>query len=303
MQRPLAGFDPSAALPAPAPPPAAPADLPPKEDHPADVAPPEPWLQHARFDSTWLPPAGGARGFGINDQEASATFALPTAEGWAPVLFTPNLAARFWSGPRSDAVVGHPDLPAQVYDVSLDVGWRPRLARWLFADLGVTPGLYGDFRFIDSHTFRPRGQAVGIVAFSPEVQLVAGVLYINRLHAKILPAGGIMWCPNEGTRYELLFPQPKGAWRLLTTGATQWWGYVAGEFGGGTWTVERTGGRQDVVDYRDLRLLLGMEWVNPSGVKAHLEIGYAWQRELRFLSATPEFAPDPTLLLRAGVGF
>ncbi len=197
----------------------------------------------------------------------------------------------------------HPEAPAHVYDASLDVGWRPRLARWLFADLGVTPGLYGDFRRIDSHTFRPRGRAIAIVAFSPQLQVAAGVLYINRLHPKIMPAGGIIWSPNEDTRYELLFPQPKGTWRLLTTGTTQWWGYLAGEFGGGTWSVVRADGRPDVVDYRDLRLLAGMEWRTPTGFKAHVEVGYAFQRELRFISATPEFAPDHTVLLRAGVGF
>src|SRR5207253_10843380 len=135
--------EPSASVPPLTPPLAAP----PREDREAaaEAPAPEPWLRQARFDSTWLPPAGGARGFGINDQELSATFALPTVAGWAPVLFTPGFATRLWSGPRSGAVVGHPDLPAQVYDVNLDVGWRPRLARWLFADLGVTPGLYGDF--------------------------------------------------------------------------------------------------------------------------------------------------------------
>jgi hypothetical protein len=307
-QTPLAGFEPSSPLapftPAPTGPQSgAAAALPPGEGLGAEAAPPESWLRQARFDSTWLPPAGGARGFGINDQELSATFALPTVPGWAPVLLTPGFAARQWAGPRSDALPGRPDLPAQVYDLNLDVGWRPRLAQWLFADLGVTPGLYGDFHEINSHTFRPRGRAVGIVAFSPEVQLAAGVLYINRLHAKIMPAGGVIWRPNDDTRYELLFPQPKGAWRLMTTGSTQWWGYVAGEFGGGTWSVERAGGRPDVVDYRDLRLLLGVEWLNPGGYKAHLEIGYAFQRELRFLSATPEFAPEHTVLLRAGVGF
>ncbi len=307
-QMPLAGFEPSSPLAPYTPPPAGPAataptTLPPGADHAPEATPPEPWLRQFRFDSTWLPPAGGSRGFGINDQELSATFALPTADGWAPVLFTPGFAARQWSGPRSDAVVGHPDLPPQVYDLNLDIGWRPRLAKWLFADLGVTPGLYGDFHEINSHTFRPRGRGVAIVAFSPDVQVAAGVLYINRLHAKIMPAGGVIWRPDPDTRYELLFPQPKAAWRLVTTGFTQWWGYVAGEFGGGAWTVERAGGRPDVVDYRDLRLLLGMEWLRASGYKAHLEVGYAFQRELRFISATPEFAPEHTVLLRAGVGF
>jgi hypothetical protein len=223
-------------------------------------------------------------------------------EGWAPLLITPDFATRFWQGPRSDALPGRPDLPGHVYDVSLDLGWRPRLAPWLFADLGVTPGLYGDFHRITAETFRPRGRALGIVAFSPQLQVVAGLLYINRLHAKVLPAGGVIWQPDEGKRYELLFPQPKGAWRFATVGATQWWAYVMGEFGGGTWTVERANG-EDLVDYTDLRVLLGVEWLNPNGLKGRVEAGCSFHRTIRFSSATPEFTPERTLLLRAGIGF
>jgi hypothetical protein len=255
-----------------------------------------------RFDATWLP-GGGAQGFAVNDLELSATFALPAVEGWEPLLLTPGLAARFWAGPDSAAFPGRPDLPPQVYDVALDLGWRPRLAPWLFADVGVTPGLYSDLREVDSDSFRLRGRALAVVALSRQWQFVGGVLYVNRLETKILPAGGVIWSPNEDTRCELLFPQPKVARRLITLGLTQWWGYVLGEFGGGTWTVERADGGADVADYRDLRLIVGLEWVSGTGIKSRLEAGYVFQREVSFGSATPDFRPDSAVMIRAGIGF
>jgi hypothetical protein len=255
-----------------------------------------------RCDYTWLA-GGGSRGLGVNDLELSGTLAMPVRATWAPLLITPGIATHFWAGPNSGAFAGKPDLPGQVYDASLDLGWRPQFARWLFADLGITPGLFGDFHQLIAETFRVRGRALGIVAFSPEWQLVAGVLYVSRLHTQILPAGGVIWNPNEDVRCELLFPQPKIAHRLGALGLTQWWGYLMGEFGGGTWTVERANGVMDLTDYRDLRLIVGLEWISLTGLKGRLETGYVFNRALQFTSATPELKPDNTIMLRVGIKF
>ncbi len=271
-----------------------------KPEDPAPLAPG--LLRQVRFDATWIP-RGGAHGFGINDLELSTTFALPLVGGWEPLLLTPAFAARLWDGLDSTAFPGRPDLPAQVYDVSLDIGWRQRLARWLFADVGLTPGLYSDFHDLTTESFRLRGRAVGIVAFSPQWQLTAGVLYVNRLHTKVLPTGGVIWRPDDGTRFEVLFPQPKISRKLTTTGTTQWWGYVMGEFGGGSWTVERASGAEDLADYRDLRLLLGMEWVGQGGLKSRLELGYVFQREISHRSPSLESRPASAVLIRGGISF
>ena len=50
------------------------------------------------------------------------------------------------------------------------------------------------------------------------------------------------------------------------------WGFVEGEYGGNTWTIERTqlGGFGDVVDYNDLRLSLGAEWIGSNLRRAEL---------------------------------
>lgn len=263
-----------------------------------EPAPPGIHCQSVRFDSTWLPKLG-ASGLGVHEFELSTAVALPFADNMAPLVVTPATAARLWQGPS----IAGADLPPAVYDLSLDLGWRPRLAEWLFADLGVTPGLYTDFDEVNSSSFRVRGRGLAIIAFSPQFQLVAGVLYTNRLEVKLLPAGGILWSPNDDTKLQLVFPQPKVAHRLGRHGAADWWAYVTGEFGGGTWTIARAGGGADTVDSTDLRLLGGVECALDQQWTGRLEVGYVFARKLNYRSATPDFEPTDTLVLRAGITF
>jgi hypothetical protein len=266
-----------------------------RQDSPAA----RPLLQRLKFDYTWLPGAG-ENGLQINDFELSAAAAVPLREGWAPLLVTPDVAAHFWQGPRSGAA---PDLPPSLYDASVEFAWRPRLAPWLFADLAVTPGVYGDFKEWTSDTFQLRGRGLAIVAFSPQLQVVGGALYVNRNKTKILPAGGVIWNPDEDTKLNVVFPQPKLARRLATFGDAQWWGYLAGEFGGGRWAVERADGSADSVDYTDARAILGVEWLVPQGPAGHVEVGYVFARRVNFTSDTPDYKPGATLMLRAGFSF
>jgi hypothetical protein len=260
------------------------------------------FLEQARFDYTWLP-GGGRGGFGTHDFELSGTVPVVLYSGWAQLRLTPGVAVHEWQGPESAPGLGRADLPAHVFDATLDLGWRPHPARWLFLDLGITPGIYGDLAESNASLFRLRGRALGIVALSPEWQFVGGVLYVNRNHTKVLPAGGIIWNPSADTRCELLFPQPKVSRWLATFGGFQWWGYVAGEFGGGSWAIERARGVPDSVDYNDVRLLLGLEWIGPHDMRGRVEAGYVFDRELRFVSPTPDLRVEDTFLLRVGLTY
>jgi hypothetical protein len=100
-----------------------------------------------------------------------------------------------------------------------------------------------------------------------------------------------------------LFPNPKISQRLTTIRNTDIWGYVAGEYGGGKWTVARANGAGDVVEYNDLRALLGLEWFNLSGARGHFEVGYVFDRHIIYRSGTPTAKPSDTVLLRAGLTF
>jgi hypothetical protein len=255
-----------------------------------------------RLCDTWL--AGGDnRGLGINDVEASVSIPVGFADSWAPLLLTPGAAWHAWQGPNSLAFPGQPDLPGSTYDVYLDLGWQPQLARWLFADLGVTPGLYSDFQQVSWQSFRPHARALGIVAFSPDLQIVAGVLYVNRIHTQILPAGGVLWNPCQDVRCELVFPQPKIAYRLTALGLPAWSVYLMDEFGGDTWTIQRADGAADLADYRDQRLIAGVQWDAPSGITSRFEFGYVFNRFLQYTSATPGIKPDDTVMVRAGISY
>jgi hypothetical protein len=234
----------------------------------------------------------------ITDVESSTTLGIPLVDGWAPLLLTPNAAAHFWKAPTAS---GTPDLPSTLYDLNVEIGWRPRLARWLFADLAVTPGIYTDFKDVSGDSFLMRGRGLAIVAFSPKLQLALGGLYVNRNKTKFLPAGGLIWNPSDDTRCFVVFPQPKISHRLTTLGNISLWGYVAGEFGGGRWLAERASGAIDSIDYTDLRVNLGLEAVLACGWKGHLEAGYVFGRRVNFASDTPDVKLPDTVLLRAGL--
>jgi hypothetical protein len=269
--------------------------IPEKYPEPAcPTAPPDSFLRDTKLDATWLPNLG-RHGLGMNDLE----FATTIEWDWllAPIRITPYAAARFWMAPEADARIVH------LYDLNVELAWRPRLAEWFFLDLAVTPGLYTDFKHVAADSFMMRGRVVPIVAFSEKLQLAAGAMYVNRNRTKVLPAGGVIWTPSGDTRYFLFFPQPKISHRLLTVGQTQLWGYLAGEFGGGRWEVEVAPGTNESLDYTDWRVLLGMEAVQAERLRGHIELGYVFNRRINLASFPNDAYPASTLMLRAGVRY
>jgi hypothetical protein len=100
-----------------------------------------------------------------------------------------------------------------------------------------------------------------------------------------------------------VFPKPRAAWRYGCEGEYSTWWYVAGEFGGGSWAVERVGGAPDLVTYSDWRVSIGQEIKRGKDSIAWLELGYIFERELEYKSGTPDFEPGNTIMFRAGVGY
>ncbi len=278
----------------------APPMIPDRDTYPAAPAPAAApaWrlFQESRFDATWLP-ASGTHGLGITDVELGTTLNVPLAEGWAPLTIAPYAAAHSWSRPAAA-----PTLPPSLYDLSVEFGWRPRLATWLFADVAVTPGLYTDFRDVGADAFQMRGRGLAIVAFSPQFQVAAGAMYVNRNRTKVLPAGGVIWNPSDETRCFLVFPQPKVSHCFRTVGVFELWGYLSGEFGGGRWQVDRAG-TPESLDYTDLRVILGLESVHATGLRGRVEVGYVFSRRVNVANAGPDYNPADTIMLRAGLRY
>lgn len=260
------------------------------------------WIKEGSATITYLA-GGGDNGFGIIDLETSLTMQFPFDPCLAPLTVKPFLGIHFWDQPTVGPLNFSLGLPDRVYDIYVDFGWAPRVADWFYLDMGLTPGLYTDFDNSRSDQFRFRGRLVGIFATSEALQFVAGIAYINRNETKWLPVVGVVWNPTSETKVQLVFPQPRISHRIWNNHASEGWVYVAGEFGGGTWAVNRYGYLDDSVDYNDWRLNLGLELKHCSGIRGFFEVGYVFNRELLFETYGGKVDVNDTIMLRAGLVF
>jgi hypothetical protein len=178
--------------------------------------------QDIRFDYHWFL-GHGERELGINDLDFSATFAIPFLKNPnTPLLVTPGFGLQLWEGPvsvLSTPVPNDPsaaDLPAKTYGGYIDAAWKPMISQTIGGDLSARIGLYSDFTTTTTKSIRLTGAAYGVLSYSPSFQIKAGIMYINRLQIKILPAGGIIWKPTPDFECQILFPNPKirKKWRI-----------------------------------------------------------------------------------------
>ena len=208
--------------------------------------------------ASWLPRGGaGGDGFEFDSLELKTVLGLPCPTRAFPLLITPGFAVHFLNGPNSVA------LPPEVYDAYTEFRWLGHLTpRWGF-DVAVTPGVASDFRQDSGHAVRITGH--GIAAWTltpvpapptvPTLMLVLGADYLDRTDVPLLPVAGLVWTPNDDTKFELVFPQPKISRRVYWSGISkedvQDWVYLGGELGGGTWAIRRADGQNDLLNYRD----------------------------------------------------
>ena len=265
------------------------------------------FLQQISFEHTWIYGESSLDELSINRSELSATFGIPVFYNPnTPLLITPGFAFNWLDGPVS----GTADLPPRVYDAYLDGAWHPQLTDWLRADLGLRTGVWTDFEEVNSDSIRILGRGLGALAFSPQLDLLVGVWYLDRNRVKLLPAGGIHWRPSTEWDAYLVFPNPKIRKRSINVGSSQWWVYVAGEYGGGRWTIQRdpagaAAGAGDDIDYNDIRVYFGFEWETQTQARGHVEVGYVFDRELLYdkTMLPAKLSLDDSLMIRAGVSF
>lgn len=256
-------------------------------------------FQKLLFSWTWGP-ALSEGDFGFTDLNLSTVWGFPFPTVESPLLVTPSFGVSYLEGPEAR------DLPARLYSTGLDFRWIRPINERLMMDLGVGVGYYSDFEIDSGDALRITGRGLGIYQWSPETTVVLGVVYLDRNDVSILPAAGMIWKPTDDWALELIFPQPKLARRVYHCGTDrglEYWAYLAAEFGGGQWAIASAGGEPELITLRDYRLLLGVESKLPGGLGTRLELGYIFGREIEFASATPDYKPDDTVLLRVGASY
>jgi hypothetical protein len=254
-------------------------------------------FQRLIFTDAFIPP-GSAYGVDIVELDLRAILALPIPSRKAPLLITPGFGVSILEGPTQ------PDLPPVLYSAYTQFRWMCRWNPTLATDIAITPGAYSDFEQSTDEAIRLPGHGAVLWTWSPEWQALLGCAHLDRLENNILPIGGLIWTPNEDVKYEMVFPKPKLAhrirWRKACTEEVQDWAYLSGEFGGSAWAIQRADGSNDVVDYRDWRLVLGIER-QLDGRRDHwFELGYLFSRRYLYQSSGLEHEPDDTIMLRWG---
>lgn len=244
---------------------------------------------------SWLAP-GGAKELGYFQWELKSVWGAPLPDLSKPLILTPGVVVYFLDGPE---VV---DLPPRLYEAYVQLRWLPQLAERWKLDVGIMPGLYGDFAFVDSSTFRLSGHVIGVFQWRPTLILSFGAAYLDREDVGVVPVAGVVWQPHPDWVLELVMPRPRVArrlaWSWLDRPGAENWLYVAGEFGGGTWSVEREAGFRDVVTYRDFRFLAGIEQRAAFQLSWRMETGYAFGRKLAFERDPAVLRPDSTVFVR-----
>jgi len=255
------------------------------------------FFQKLVLHSAWLN-RGGTGDLGLVENELFLTVALPLPSRDFPLLVTPGCDFILLDGPRDL------DLPGQLYGAYVDFMWLPKLTERSLGILAVAPGVYSDLGPWRDEAFRLKAKALGRFDIVPgRMQLLLGILYLNREDVNWLPAGGVIWDPHDDVHLELVFPRPRFGYRFTATGLFEDWVYLAGEFGGDTWSIEQAPGRFDMITYVDWRIFLGVERRRPGGGAVRLEAGYIFGREVQFESNLPDYVADDTFMIRAGLDF
>ena len=267
--------------------------------------------QGPRFRHTWLP---GSDNFGSpgpnalqsNDTDVSLVFAIPSFFGSTrPLYLIPSYTQTLWEGPTS------PDfaMPSSAFAGFLDTGWETDPMKTFGVELGLRVGVFADFDAINNDSVRIQGKAMGRLRLTPTSTGRAGVFYLDRNKIKLLPAFGILWAPNQDTRFDIFFPEPKLAHYLSTVGNSDMWWYLTGYYGGGNWTIRQPDGTNDQVDINDIRIMMGLEFGRSDQIRQGLRVGfveggYAFNRELSYrVLPIGDVDLENSFVLRAGFAY
>ncbi|HEX5472908.1 MAG TPA: hypothetical protein VFW73_13535 [Lacipirellulaceae bacterium] len=259
------------------------------------------FFQRVDLAADWLP-QNGYDNIGWTDLHTDVVTALPFFTRENPIIITPSYDLHFLSGPENF------DLPPRLNDVAIDFHvFRVYANHWI-ADVAVTPGLFADdHSFGSSEAWRFNGRAVGVYAPTVDLKYALGVTYVDGGWTKVVPVAGVIYKPTDDVEYSLVFPTPRISWRLPWSpipGRDERWLYVAIDYGNSAWAFQQTNGTPDVLDYRDYRVILGIERRIVGGLSHRVEIGYVFHRDIKIASVGgDDISMGNTLIARAGISY
>lgn len=253
------------------------------------------WLRLEHWEVDAMADLAVSDRFGLASFYGGATIGLAKMRG---ITVTPSIGVHRGLG------LAKTRLEKELYDLQIEVAWMHQLdERWRMR-MEAAAGLYSDFE-IERELDSLRITAMSLFTFeaSRDIQLVMGAAFLNLQNQEFYPVAGIVWQPHDRLQFEILFPEWKLAGFVKEVREGEIWSYVGGGFFGRTWRVQRPGGAEDLATYSTWRVHLGWEKRHISGITWFGEIGYVFDRELRYRSRVGSFDAEGLAFARAGVNF
>ena len=205
--------------------------------------------------------------------------------------------ARLWDGPAT------PNLPGSVYRFGWDfLLHSPQYGRWS-GQLDFNPSINSDLsESLGREAFNLDGNATAFYTVSPQLLLVLGVQYWDRVDNIIIPNAGVVWNPTDKLELRLLFPKSRISYFIGNHGPAAHWIYATGEYHTEAYQINMPGAGRDQIQMTDWRVAIGLrsdhQWYDK-----FIEVGYVFGRQVQFLNSTPSFNIGDGIMARAGVSF
>jgi hypothetical protein len=253
------------------------------------------------FDATYIAPStanGPGQGhMSVQEYDGGLRYTSLLGADWV-FSNTAQGGARLWSGPDK------PDLPGVVYRTGWDFLLNtPQAGPWS-AQFDFNPSLNSDFQAgLGREGLNLDGNATAFYRMSPQLLLVMGVQYWDRVDKIIIPNAGVVWNPNDRLEMRLLFPKSRISYFVGNFGNASHWLYATGEYHVESYQISMPGmSAQNQVQISDWRAAVGLRsdhvWYDK-----FVEVGYVFSRHVEFLHNTPSFNLDSGIMARLGVRF
>ena len=243
-------------------------------------------------------------GFKYNEFNALKEYTNRGPGGWIYTL-APELNYRWLEGPE-----GPPGLPADVWRIGLGGKIASPIEDGFSIELGFAPKVATDFdQSLDSNAWQWDASAVGYLQARPDLMLVFGVQYWDRVDDLFIPTAGIVYNASDVLEIRATFPKASIDLFLGTPFGAPTWVYLNGEYRVESYQVEITPPfavgqtiRDNAFQIEDWRLMLGTRWES-GWLVSFVEAGIILDREIEFDrrgTGVQDFDVDESFVGRVG---
>lgn len=224
--------------------------------------------------------------------------------GWIHT-FTPEVNYRWLDGPT-----GPPGLSADYWRLGLGMSLASPIQDGFSIQFGFAPKLATDFeQNLNTEAWQWDASVVGYLQYRPNLLVVFGVQYWDRVDDFWIPTAGLVWSPSDMVEVRATFPKASIDWFLGTPFGAPTWIYLTGEYHVESYQTAITPPRavgqtltHSGLQVEDIRFMLGTRWES-GWLTSYVEAGIIADRQIEFARrgvGVADFDVDESFLGRVG---